>query len=117
MVIYFEFTSKDRYWWCRFLKKGFWHVDMYIEKTGYFIRVEPTLANINIEMVFDLPKNSTILKFEKELDLKNKMFNLGNAIPTCVSVAKMLAGVRATSLTPYQLYRYLLKNGAIEYGK
>ena len=39
--------------------------------------------------------------------------HLTHCLPTCVTMLKLLLGVRAWALTPRQLYRHLLKKGAV----
>lgn len=52
----------------------------------------------------------TLLRYKARLPQTKP--HVSNCIPSCVTMLKLLVGVRAWAMTPRQLYKHLLKNGA-----
>lgn len=107
----------------RLLQKPFLHCYCFRQIGDHIFFSNPTTSNIDTKVYQQVDAeelsqeilrkpNTKILKFKYRFDIKNKMFNIWNMAPTCVSVVKMFLGVRSRAVTPYQLYKHLLKRGA-----
>lgn len=124
---YVVFTSRDvaPHWLHRFMKKPFLHCYCFRQIGDYIYWANPSTANIDTKIFLDIEASvfahalkfvpgTKVLTFYSDLDFSNKIFNLWNIAPTCVSVVKMFLGIRARAQTPYQLYNHLIKLGATE---
>lgn len=122
---YIVFTDENvsKHWLHPVLKKEFHHCYCFRQIGDMVYMAEPTTANIDSRIYKDISARqlaiqfsrreaTRVLKFKYEFDFNNKMFNLWNLVPTCVSVVKMFLGIKAKAQTPYQLYKHLLKQGA-----
>jgi len=116
ITYYIVFTdiNVEPHWVHRFIRKGFKHCFCFYEIEGERFCLNTTTANINYHLGVDAAffKNSTVLKFKYKFDFNNKIFYFWNMLPTCVSITKMVLGIRSRAITPYQLYKYLIKQGA-----
>tara|TARA_A200000159_G_scaffold59245_1_gene54776 strand:- start:1156 stop:1566 length:411 start_codon:yes stop_codon:yes gene_type:complete len=125
---YIIFTDQEvgPHWLHFLLKKGFYHCYLFRQIGDYVYYANPRLSNIDTkiyqgmsidQLADDLRSqpNTKILKFKYPFDFNNQMFNTWNLVPTCVSVVKMFLGIRARAQTPYQLYKHLLKKGAVPF--
>lgn len=121
-LIVFTDHNVAKKWWQVFLKKPFYHC-LLVRWIGNdtWLKIDPNTANMVCEIVdtkevkdIIKQKNAVIVENNLGVDITNKMFNVGNILPTCVSIIKMVIGVNALVVTPYQLYRYLLNRGAKE---
>lgn len=122
--IVFTDCEVDPHWLHLLLKKEFYHCYLFRQIGDYIYYANPTTSNIDTkiyqgmsidQLANDLKNqpNTKILKFKYPFDFNNQMFNTWNLVPTCVSVVKMFLGIRAKAQTPYQLYKHLLRKGAI----
>lgn len=53
-----------------------------------------------------------VLRVRTRFNHKNRVWGACNALPTCVNLCKNLMGINCWAQTPYQLYRWLLKENA-----
>lgn len=53
----------------------------------------------------------TVVKWNNDNFGGHNVYGFGTLIPSCVSFCKVTAGIKSLSLTPKQLFRWLLKNG------
>jgi uncharacterized protein YjaG (DUF416 family) len=107
-----------------FLKYPFYHCYCFRQIGDYVYFADHTKANINTAIYQDVTANElahilinendnlVILRIKIPIDFSNKNFNIWNMLPTCVSTVKMFLGITNKAVTPYQLYRHLLKRGA-----
>lgn len=122
---YVVFTEQDvnRHLIHRILHKPFYHCYCFRQIGGHIHYNNPTTSNIDTkiyqevsveELAQEISKqpNTKILRIKIPVDFSNKNFNIWNMLPTCVSTVKMFLGITNKAVTPYQLYRHLLKRGA-----
>jgi hypothetical protein len=105
----------------KLLKSGFGHV-MIVKKTGnILVVIDPLTSGIDVNTVRPvttdtifacLSPDMTVLKVTLPAQHKLVITHFANYLPSCVTCAKVLLGVRSWSLTPYGLYKYLQKLGA-----
>jgi len=107
----------------KILRKPFYHCYCFRQIGDHIHYNNPTTSNIDTKIYQKISAkklaqeilkqpNTKILKIKYRFDIKNRIFNIYNIAPTCVSVVKMFLGIRCRAITPYQLYKYLLKCGA-----
>lgn len=107
----------------KILRKPFYHCYCFRQIGDHIHYNNPTTSNIDTKIYQKInanklaqeilkQPNTKILKIKYRFDIKNRIFNIYNIAPTCVSVVKMFLGIRCRAITPYQLYKYLLKCGA-----
>jgi hypothetical protein len=53
-----------------------------------------------------------VLKYKSLVDYDKSIYHVTSWIPTCVTIIKGFMGIRCWAITPLQLYKWLLKNGA-----
>lgn len=124
---YVVFSSNDvkPHWLHRFMKKPFLHCYCFRQIGDFIYWANPTTSNIDTKIFLEIDAsvfahslkfvpNTRVLTFYSDLDFSNKIFNLWNIAPTCVSVVKMFLGISCRAQTPYQLFKHLLKLGATE---
>lgn len=122
---YVVFTTRDvnRHPINRLLRKPFYHCYCFRQIGDHIYYANPTTSNIDTKIYEKVDAeelaqgisrftNTKVLKFRYRFDIKNRMFNIFNMVPTCVSAVKMFLGISCRAVTPYQLYKYLLKRGA-----
>ena len=125
---YIVFTEHDvdKHWVHKFLKGGFYHCYCFRQIGDQIYVGDPTIANIDTKIIqgisieqyadsLNKQKTTKILKFKYPFDFNNRMFNLWNLAPTCVTAVKMFLGVTCKAQTPYQLYYALIRKGAIPF--
>jgi hypothetical protein len=99
-----------------FLKEGFRHCDILLEN-GIGIEITRKGLSFNItdkNVIFDKLKKNSIIIIEYEIK-KNIYSVIG--VKTCVGICKDILGIKNFFIfTPYQLYKYLIKNGGKKYG-
>lgn len=114
--VWVVFSPVTTLWYLKFLRRGFKHCFVILEDNGYFFIVDPLSSKIEL-MTFHILGDMFIKEFEK-LDMKVvKVFINDNVatswkfgIFTCVEVVKRILGISSIRvITPYQLYKYLLK--------
>lgn len=123
-IIIFTQENVQNHWLHKILKKPYWHC-MCMRRIGdYVYYANPTVSNIDTK-IFDIysadkfladlgkKKNTKILRFNYKFDFNNRIFTLWNIAPTCVTAVKMFLGIKSFAITPYQLYKDLIKRGAI----
>jgi len=122
---YVVFTDQNvkRHWIHTFFKEEFLHCYCFRQIGGSVYFANPTISNIDTKIIpycraEDFAKEllgypyNRILRVKYPFDFSNRMFNLWNLIPTCVSIVKIFLGITAKAQTPYQLYKHLIKRGA-----
>ena len=103
----------------KFLKKGFTHCYIMIETKDAWLKIEPMYGYVDISSLDFAGKTNirTILpdrathkivkvKFDPWLE-KEKKLQFG--LKTCVTLAKAFIGLKSWTITPYGLYKSLLK--------
>jgi len=119
----FNADYKSKYKIHEYLRSPFHHCYCFREISPHTYYANPTFCNIDTKIYsyrkatpmaeyYASQPDTIILEYTSDLDLKIKMWHLGNVMPTCVSVVKMFLGINNFCLTPYSLYKWLLKNGA-----
>lgn len=112
-------VTKPKHWWNYFINNEYAHVRAFTDMGEYWLTVDPLYSHTHIALV------------NKKVDLLGKALSDSrvvlvenlikeNAIPkilpfSCVSVVKSLLGIHDYSITPFQLYKNLLRrhNGRI----
>lgn len=123
---YFVFTPDVRiaHPVMRFLKGGFKHVFVMFQTGDRVGFINTDDSEISVEFLegswdaeycartFIEQLNWSIVKWQNTNVVKKpKIRHTGNWIPSCVSVSKMFGGINSFAVTPYGLYKYLLKTG------
>ena len=118
-IIFRSYHGESRFlrW---FLKSGFGHVSV-IKKTANFLNViEPLTTGIEIDVVrpisisqifVNISDDMTVLQIFLPKQKKLIISHFANYIPSCVTCSKAVLGVRGWNLTPFGLYKKLLKLG------
>jgi len=100
---YIVFTEANkRYWYMRWLKKGFSHCFVLKADRGVWIKCDAGHGELTTDVIKDCDKlleNCIIVKINSKPRKKWIMLN------TCVSMVKLITGLSGWSLTPYQLYK------------
>lgn len=108
-----------------FLEDGFKHCLCFRQLGDNIIQTDPTGYNINtstfkwdsaLQYAYHLERNPNyrVLRFKYSVADIKKSFNVGNILPTCVTIVKMTIGLRSLCVTPYQLYKESKRLGARE---
>lgn len=125
---YIVFTeSKSQYWFVKMLNPRFQHVLAIKKSAGgrFWIVINPLFPYtlVDIMTVIDYPDIIMLLKEHKYKTVMRVKTNIINkprhtlCIINCVEIIKSLLGIRAFWIwTPYQLYKYLKKQGVYHGG-
>lgn len=108
------------YWWSRFFKRGFNHVcaAAYYADRRHWVYFDPARPGTSIRLLTEdewtapyarLLATCTIVRFKGRYDRR-----ASPATWYCVGAIKSLLGIESRALTPYQLYRDLLRQGGEE---
>ena len=100
----------------KFLKTGFKHCFLILENDGAYFVVDPISYKVEVSSFF-LESNLFFQRLEnlgmkilKVSFVQNQRKSWTFGIFTCVEVVKRILGIsKKRVLTPYQLYKYLLK--------
>lgn len=113
---YIVFKDGDL-WISRFFKKGFSHIQIVACDEFNWIVLDPSSTHLDWEILpfkaDDNPfeeyfKNCTVVSLN---NIENKSNWIGRVgFMSCVLLAKYVFGIKSHSLTPYQLYKYIIKN-------
>lgn len=104
------------------LKSGFGHVSIIKQVGNMLIVIDPLTTSIDIDIIrpisiehifMHIPDDMKVLNISLPKQNKLIISHFANYLPSCVTCAKALLGVRSWSLTPYRLYKNLQKLGAI----
>lgn len=108
-----------------FSPKNIRHVDVFFQSGPFILRAEPRLRYCSFvtEYWTDPPLEpipadlyARALVGQGKVVVKHKfrrnIWNITNILPTCVSLVKILTGYNSYTLTPFGLYKSLLKDGA-----
>lgn len=138
-------AQRPTWWMRRFLKREFSHCmilqpsvkefrvrgqrvlvenSFALEYVGYAIVqqsyhwIEDPLASLSTEELAALwaSRGWRVVKIERVLDEDKTLLPICNLFMTCVTLAKCLMGVSCFAQTPYQLYRWMIRNGGTEIG-
>ena len=133
---YIAFTDDRRMelWWTKYLKKDFGHCIAFAQ-TGKFVTcVEPLWHKVDLQTYFSesdankplsaemvalawVKLGYRVVEVKTKIDSSLSMRHIWNVVPTCVTLIKILTGVRGFAFTPYQLFRLALKRGGVEITK
>jgi len=133
-VWYLVFCDDDEEiprWWNRFLKKGFRHAYCFAQNGLCVTVIEPLYHTVQVENYFpeDDPHGVLLAEFcacawsetyphvlecQINVDERGSIRSIFNAFPTCVSLLKTVVGIKGFAITPYQLYKLALRQGAVE---
>ncbi|MBD5398135.1 hypothetical protein HDR60_01350 [bacterium] len=114
--VWVVFSPVTTLWYLRFLRVGFKHCFLILEDNGYFFIVDPLSSKIEL-MSFHILGDKLIKELEN-CDMKVVKAFINENVPsswkfgifTCVEVVKRILGISSLRvITPYQLYKYLLK--------
>lgn len=114
-------TSTSGNWWTRLLKKEFRHVLLWREIEGGCICINP-LAHVFAVQYYANAKLDDMIRQELEQGCTailsqtvhySSFYHIQPIEPfTCVTVAKRMLGIRKRIITPFALYREMVKMGA-----
>lgn len=121
MKYYIVFSNTDTRPFNR-LRKGFQHVMLLQDDAARLTAFDHSLANTKIGYVYSLDKHAVLSRMVEEgctvvecLGLLTE-FKTPLIVPTCVNMIKRILGISSlATLTPYQLFNYLLKRGGTVY--
>jgi hypothetical protein len=119
----FFFCSSTTLMLSRVFKDGFQHVEMLTEfKDGTVVRFDPRWGRVDLKIKSDITfdeaveqlreRPGTRVIFEKPSQNPKRIIRRGWAI-TCASYLAYTIGLPFGGVTPYQLYKHLLKKGAV----
>ncbi len=140
---YVAFTGADQathVLFSRVLKEGFKHCLCFSVLRGqgamgdHIVFVDPTPYHVDISTMIDEVDPSIavraehivnafhklgyrVVRFQYTVDNSRTLLHFGNAYPSCVTVIKCVLGIRSWSVTPYQLFKWLIRNGAEQLGE
>ena len=122
----FSENTQDPHWWQKpaLLNSppGFGHVCLYKPVTdSHLVFYDPAPCVLKSDMyelhqtveetAKELSKQYTMLYFKHTPD---EQVNLSFFVPSCVTMVKYMMGFNSKALTPYKLYKDLLKAGALK---
>ena len=120
MKLYYCFCDGKRKW-LHPLKKGFRHVFVAVNYDNVFFVLEdsfqgfyPNLLLAKDFFYFTKINNCSILIVDGNKPAKKK-FGIWYWAPTCVNFCKAVGNLRTKAQTPWQLYKHLLRKGAIKW--
>ena len=112
------FGGRKTYWWTRFLKKGFYHCFLVMGDGKRWILIDPVRSRTDL-VIFKGNRGFELLKERGYNTLELPDFMIDSTpkeeghifIPfTCVETVKHFLGINSwLIITPYQLYKYLIK--------
>lgn len=104
-IYYAVFVEAERrYWYLRWLKKGFSHCYILRADGGKWLKYETGHGVTRVDVIarYEKPsKDCIMIKITARKATKWILFN------TCVSLIKMITGRGGLAITPYQLYKRL----------
>jgi hypothetical protein len=111
------FTDESRIWWLRWLRPGFRHCFALLNDGEHWLALEPLASCLEVTVLpppadFNLPEwlRGQGHRVVEAALRRNVWQTAPLAIFNCVEVVKRLLGIRAMHvLTPFQLYRHLLR--------
>jgi hypothetical protein len=117
-LLFFGDTPR-RAWWANFLRPGFRHIAAmsYHADAERWVYVDPALRWTVIRILTQEPAGRQIAVLLEQSTAVLRMASRPGrggapAFPWCVGQIKALIGVRTWALTPWQLYRSLIRRGA-----
>lgn len=116
--MFFCFCDGSTTRWLKLFKKGFRHCFVAIKYGDVFVVLEDTLKGVYPMMLLEkdffsvAKQNKCVILNMKTQKCVKKRFGIWYWAPTCVNFTKNIANLRTRAQTPYQLYKYLLKQGA-----
>ena len=101
---------------CKYLKKGFGHVSILVCDGFNWVFFNPSKSHFEWEIMPLMPtddpfkdyfKSATLVKIDDIVTTNRWVGKIG--FMSCVLLAKYFLGIRSLSITPYQLYKYVIK--------
>ena len=106
-------------WWGRFTQDKFRHISLFTFTHGAWVLIDPRLSMLDMRIM----SKDEIDTYVASINVTGGHFlrcpvgvvrcRLPFSIFYCVTVAKRLLGIRSTAITPKQLYRFLVRRGAV----
>ena len=100
-------------WWMRFTKKGFGHVSAYRRFEDHWLYLDPTSYGLIACAIDSRDDLDALFRADGAtlLTVKARPCRMGFWRPPiyCVSQIRYLVGVNTLAVTPWQLYRHLLR--------
>jgi hypothetical protein len=117
---YWIFWKNGNHWIDRYLKSGYQHMFVISRDEYNWYLIDPLLDGLNFEIlsfdpadaqgVFDkyLPGCHRVVYFKK---LVKEKLSFGSICrpASCVELVKYIVGIKSYALTPYQLFKHILK--------
>lgn len=128
---YIAFAGGDygNHWVHKFLHDEFYHCCVMAQTGRYCTYVNPEFCRVDFGAIYyddygqepTMPieyailgwaqKGFKIVRYQHTIDKKHSIRHIGNWFPTCVTLIKIIIGLKSWSQTPYQLYKDLIKQG------
>lgn len=115
-LVVFHDSFERAHWMSRFMKPGFWHCFVCMERDGLWIKVDgesglPVVQYLTQSEGFDLAgfyrdQGFTVVETEQRGSAVISPLALRN----CVGMVKALLCIRSFAVTPWGLYRHLTRN-------
>lgn len=100
------------------------HVLVFFQQGPFIQRIQPLIHAVDLSVEFwtDPPlepipaevyakiwvdKGAVVVR----IDTERNIWNITNSLPSCVSVVKVMTGFNSYAITPYGLYKDLLRRG------
>lgn len=131
MKSYWLIFTDGSYLFSKFIKKGFRHILVLAKDEFNWMIINPSTeslswdilpheASTSIEEILEKKKGNTIVKIKNDvIGVRNvsrsRYSNVNFLHPiNCVGFVKYILGIWPFVFTPYQLYKWLIKQGFIE---
>ncbi len=101
-----------------FLKDGFGHVCVMKKSGNFLLVIDPLTTGLYIDVIrplaisqafMNIPADMTVLYIKLPKQNKLIISHFANYIPSCVTCAKAVLGIRGWNLTPFGLYKRLIE--------
>ena len=110
---YIVFTSSN-HWLFKWCKEGFQHVRAFKPYANVLISINPQISHVDVQLYENtvsiediVGQPCTIVEYCTKINPVQINSSLG--YNTCIDTVKRLLGIRGIILTPYQLYKRLIK--------
>lgn len=128
--IYFR-PSPDMPWWQKLFvlhrEERFHHCGLFMQFGSDVLRVDSSVQGVGFEKFFDKDglfvdaevfaenlvqvEGMTVVRYKVSEESKKCILHPSNSVPTCVTIVKTIIGRASWEITPYQLYKGLLRDG------
>ena len=105
----------DPAWYARWLKPGFVHCFVLVEKQGEWVKVEGARGKLDVTYLGKISdaaayyEGTTVATTVRYESLRSPWI-----VGSCVGLTKSVLGIRSFALTPWQLYKYLSRDATKE---